>query len=370
MPTASEVLDVMDRLERDPERRRELARSYDIFRACVGERLVGEDSIDWLAQRLQQLHGEGLIAHGPVSGGVREPPVWDGQWIQMMHDWRVTADGRADAALHEARSQAAMKLGGPLPDGARDVFICHAGEDKEEVARPLAAAMEARGWTVWLDELELTVGDSLSGGIDAALARSRFGIVVLSRAFFGKPWPERELAGLAAKEVAAGSKVILPVWHGIDADYMVARSPVLADRLGASTSHGIESVADQLSRALIRAGLRGSEGGTRDTVVQAVEAGDARGLTTEIVTPESIERELAAFVPVAGQMLRGNVTQTHVDDWASSVGVGIRARGPNGEEDMFLAEGCHLDPPGELRAKVARLQDHILPKVRAGEWTR
>jgi TIR domain-containing protein len=507
MPTASEVLSVMDRLERDPEQRRELMKSYDIFRACVSERIVGEESIDWLAQRMQQLHGEGLIAHGPVSGGGREPPVWDGQWIQMMHDWRVTADGRADAALHDSRRKAATKVSGQLPDGARDVFICHAGEDKKDVARPLAAAMNARGWSVWLDELELSIGDSLSGGIDAALAQSRFGIVVLSRAFFGKPWPERELAGLAAREVVAGSKVILPVWHGIDAEYIAARSPVLADRLGASTKHGIESVADQLSRALIRAGLRGAEGDSRETVIQGLQPAAAGGVTMrgavdprprlsateqtgitsirwdqlaqrpepgeeeiplepwledriaahaelvrqravrgdtwffqalgkwdvrnthelltkvapdlvdgyyrgdgvpgyvpgqeeayynrqlawlkdtlhqlrashppstdtrawEVVTPESIARELEAFVPLAGQMLRGTVTRTQVENWASSVGVGIRARGPDREEDMFLAEGCHFDPPGELRAKVTRLQNHILPKVRAGEWTR
>jgi hypothetical protein len=39
---------------------------------------VREDSIDWIAQRMQQLVGEGLIVHGAVNGGVREPAVWDG----------------------------------------------------------------------------------------------------------------------------------------------------------------------------------------------------------------------------------------------------------------------------------------------------
>src|ERR1700733_13728131 len=79
----------------------------------------------------------------------------------------------------------------PLPrtSGATDtidLFISHASEDKDTVARPLSKALETRGWSVWLDELELTIGDSLSGGIDAALARSRYGVVVLSRAFFTK----------------------------------------------------------------------------------------------------------------------------------------------------------------------------------------
>jgi hypothetical protein len=45
---------------------------------------------------------------------------------------------------------------------AFDLFICHASEDKRAVARPLAEAISGRGWTVWLDELALTIGDVAS----------------------------------------------------------------------------------------------------------------------------------------------------------------------------------------------------------------
>jgi hypothetical protein len=284
IPTASEVLGVLDRLERNPERRSELRSGYQIFRACVAEGVVADGLIDWVAQRMQELHSEGLIAHGPISGGVKEPRIWDDGWLQSVHDWRVTSDGRADAALHERRS-AAVGSGSHLAEGAHDVFICHAGEDKDTVAKPLAAALRARNWSVWLDELNLTVGDSLSGAIDSALAQSRFGIVVLSRAFFGKPWPERELAGLAAKEVIAGSKVILPVWHGVDERYILVRSPVLADRVGASTELGVDVVADKLSDALMRAGLRGGEGRSHETIVQAVTAQAPRKPPPQSTTP-------------------------------------------------------------------------------------
>ncbi len=65
--------------------------------------------------------------------------------------------------------------------------------------RPLANELTRRGWKVWLDELQLTVGDSLSNVIDEALVRSRFGIVVLSRAFFAKPW-RREIDRAAAPD--------------------------------------------------------------------------------------------------------------------------------------------------------------------------
>jgi hypothetical protein len=138
-----------------------------------------------------------------------------------------------------------------------DVFISHASEDKASVAKPLGDALIRRGWNVWLDELALTVGDSLSRHIDAVLAECRFGVVVLSRSFFAKEWPQRELAGLVAREIDAKSKIILPVWHGIDHHYIVERAPTLADRIGAPTDAGIEDVANKISLAM-GAGLSAS----------------------------------------------------------------------------------------------------------------
>lgn len=73
-----------------------------------------------------------------------------------------------------------------------DVFISHASEDKEFV-RPLADALIARGLRVWYDEFELKVGDHLRRSIDRGLVRSRYGIVVLSPAFFAKHWPQTEV---------------------------------------------------------------------------------------------------------------------------------------------------------------------------------
>jgi hypothetical protein len=51
----------------------------------------------------------------------------------------------------------------------RDVFISHASEDKADIAHPLAAALKPRGLSVWLDENELSVGDSLRCKIDHGL---------------------------------------------------------------------------------------------------------------------------------------------------------------------------------------------------------
>ena len=136
----------------------------------------------------------------------------------------------------------------PAP-GHWDVFISHAGEDKEHFVRPLARALHGQGLSVWFDEFTLMVGDSLRRSIDRGLARSRFGVVVVSPHFLDKEWPQRELDGLAAREVD-GTKVILPVWHNITAEQLRARSPMLADRIAALSSDGIDRVVDDLARAI------------------------------------------------------------------------------------------------------------------------
>ena len=122
-----------------------------------------------------------------------------------------------------------------------DVFISHAGEDREEVAAPLAAALTRAGFKVWLDTSELRLGDSLRERIDEGLAESRFGVVILSPSFFSKHWPQRELNGLFARDIQS-PKVLLPVWHNLDATRVATLSPLLADRKAVNTAHGLREV--------------------------------------------------------------------------------------------------------------------------------
>lgn len=126
-----------------------------------------------------------------------------------------------------------------------DVFISHASEDKESVARPLAEALSEAGLKVWYDEFALTLGDSLRRSIDYGLAKSRYGIVILSPNFFAKEWPQRELDGLTSREISS-SKVILPIWHNLEFREVVNFSPTLADKLGVSTSKGMAFVVKQI----------------------------------------------------------------------------------------------------------------------------
>lgn len=132
-----------------------------------------------------------------------------------------------------------------------DVFIAHATEDQQEVARELANDLAAKGLTVWYSEFSLKVGDSLRQSIDRGLAHSRFGVVVLSKHFFEKHWPQQELNGLATRE-SGGQKVILPVWHKVTVEEVRQFSPMLADRLAVSTDEGQAQVVKRLLEAMDR----------------------------------------------------------------------------------------------------------------------
>lgn len=133
-----------------------------------------------------------------------------------------------------------------------DVFISHASEDKEAVARPLAEALKAQNWDVWLDEDMLQIGDRLSKTIGAGLADSRYGVVILSPSFFSKAWPKRELETLIAREMSEGQDLLLPVWHGVTAREIDAESKLLADRKGIPTSGGLDPVIAAIGRVLRR----------------------------------------------------------------------------------------------------------------------
>lgn len=127
-----------------------------------------------------------------------------------------------------------------------DVFISHASEDKDEIVRPLAHALQALGLKVWYDEFEMKIGDSLRRKIDKGLANSRFGIVVLSKDFIKKGWTNYELDGIITKSVT-GEQVVLPIWHNITKKEVIDFSPSLADKLARNTAaFTVEEIADEI----------------------------------------------------------------------------------------------------------------------------
>lgn len=180
--------------------------------------------------------------------------IWALPKIEDNAGFIVLAASRIDALRLSAAAQKPHGVALAKPpravDGERDVFISHASEDKDAIARPLAQALIAEGLTVWFDEYELRLGDRLRERIEDGLRRSRYGAVILSHNFFAKRWPQLELDGLFALE--AGATRILPIWHELTVEDVRQYSPILSERLAVSTEPGLDVVVKSVLHAVRR----------------------------------------------------------------------------------------------------------------------
>lgn len=155
-----------------------------------------------------------------------------------VHNLRIpvrAAPQRIPPAPAAARKAPATKTKAASKPQTWDVFISHAAEDKDYVDE-LQRTLVAAGVQVWVDKGVLRWGDRLRSRIDDGLKRSRFVIVVLSKAFLAiKKWTEYELDSAFALETI-NEKRILPLWHGITHEELKQYSPGLSDRLGLDSS--------------------------------------------------------------------------------------------------------------------------------------
>lgn len=218
---------------------------------------------NYKAGRRYRYHG-GRITRSPFRTTVPQT----GHWVVVIdlggYAGRITSSvaveppprgylPTARSAKDNPASQVALRDDPQEPDGdvlggqTWDVFISHASEDKDAVARPLRDALALLGVTVWLDEAQIKIGHSLRRKIDDGIRSSRFGVVVLSKNFFRKGWTNHELDGLVTRTVA-GEQSLLPIWHDLDGDQVRAFSPSLADKVALSTSqYSIEDIAEQIA---------------------------------------------------------------------------------------------------------------------------
>lgn len=73
------------------------------------------------------------------------------------------------------------------------VYLAHASEDHETLAKPLAEKLMANGVDVWLDAWEIQTGDSLRQKMEEGLTESTHFLVLLTPNSIGKAWVEREI---------------------------------------------------------------------------------------------------------------------------------------------------------------------------------
>jgi len=133
----------------------------------------------------------------------------------------------------------------PRPD-LRDVFLCHAWDDRQGTAKDLHDLLESRGVSVWFSEKDVALGTSLLREIDKGLAKSRVGIVLVTPALLrrlqGEGIADKELSALLARDL------LVPIVHETTYEALREVSPLLGSRSGLSTAENpLADVAAKLA---------------------------------------------------------------------------------------------------------------------------
>jgi len=115
----------------------------------------------------------------------------------------------------------------------RDVFLCHAWDDRQGAAKELHDLLESRGVKVWFSEKDVALGVPLLRAIDKGLANSRIGIVLVTPALL-KRLPAEGIADKELSALLAGERLV-PIVHNTTYEELRNVSPMLASRSGLNT---------------------------------------------------------------------------------------------------------------------------------------
>ncbi|WP_329504112.1 toll/interleukin-1 receptor domain-containing protein [Pediococcus pentosaceus] len=131
----------------------------------------------------------------------------------------------------------------------KDIFLCHAWEDRKTTAKNLTDLLKENGTSVWFSENEVLLGTNLLREIDKGLAASRVGIVLVTASFLkriqGNGIADKELSALLSRDQ------LIPVLDGVTFEELFDVSPLLASRSGLNTSEEtMEDIANKLSEVV------------------------------------------------------------------------------------------------------------------------
>lgn len=206
------------------------------------ERSSGLPCMRWPLQRLRRLRGLLVFIRphvGPQRGdrstlgesGSSAKPRWSRAGSALAY---TPAEVRALTPVRDSVERRAL-----LPD-LRDVFLCHAWDDRKGAAKELHDLLESRGVSVWFSEKDVALGTPLLREIDKGLAKSRVGIVLVTPALLrrlqGEGIADKELSALLARDL------LVPVVHDTTYEALREVSPLLGSRSGLNTAE--DAMAD------------------------------------------------------------------------------------------------------------------------------
>lgn len=199
--------------------------------ACGGRygRYSGYRSYSTPSYSPSQTSGGGRSNSGSSARSAK--PRWSGVGSSV---WYTPEEVRALTPVRNSVESLANQ-----PD-LRDVFLCHAWDDRQGAAKELHDLLETSGVSVWFSEKDVGLGVPLLRAIDKGLANSRVGIVLVTPALLRRLPAE----GIADKELSAllARERLVPIVHETTYEALREVSPLLGSRSGLDTAE--EPMAD------------------------------------------------------------------------------------------------------------------------------
>lgn len=200
--------------------------------AC-GSRYSRYNSYSSYSNPYSSSHSTGGSSGGGKSSGARRTskPRWSQSSSPVFY---TPAEVQALTPIRRTVENLAAR-----PD-LRDVFLCHAWDDRQGIAKELHDLLVANGVSVWFSEKDVALGVPLMRAIDKGLANSRIGLVLVTPALLRRLPQE----GIADKELSAllARDQLVPIVHNTTYEALREVSPLLASRTGLSTEE--EPIAD------------------------------------------------------------------------------------------------------------------------------
>lgn len=132
----------------------------------------------------------------------------------------------------------------------RDVFLCHAWDDRKGAAKELHDLLVACGVNVWFSEKDLALGVPMMRAIDKGLAKSRIGLVLVTPAMLDR-LPKESVADKELSALLAGNQLV-PITHNTTYEELRNISPLLASRSGLDTSEDSMAIIAEKIAELVK----------------------------------------------------------------------------------------------------------------------
>ncbi|MCW8834580.1 MAG: toll/interleukin-1 receptor domain-containing protein [Colwellia sp.] len=132
----------------------------------------------------------------------------------------------------------------------RDVFLCHAWDDRKGAAKELHDFLVNFGVNVWFSEKDLALGVPMMRAIDKGLANSRIGLVLVTPAMLDR-LPKESVADKELSALLAGNQLV-PITHNTTYEALRNVSPLLASRSGLDTSEDSMAVVAEKIAELVK----------------------------------------------------------------------------------------------------------------------